>query len=762
MSENRFSRVSRDPRFKKIPRKQRKVKIDSRFERMFTDKSFTTKYFVDKRGAVVGKTSKEDLHQFYDLSDDDQEGRISDGSEEGDNNKSRSQKTLKEKKAVKEKKRKNVEHIQTQDNDTQHQDFNDKNTKKRTQKSNNGAQLKRKKKENKSSTPKDIDSDDNQSENDDGNKDHVESDASCDNKEPDFARGEGMFETSSSEDDNDYDESHGELTLNREDEDDTDEESIFNAKQDEQEHDWGELDKGAKLRSDATRRLAVCSLDWDRLAAQDLFVLFSSVGAKGIIKSVKIFPSEFGLERMKAEEALGPTELCASNQAKEDQEDVSNQEGSEFSREKLRQYQLNKLKYYYAVVECDSAETANFIYEECDGVEFEMTGNLLDLRFIPDDMEFEHEPTSSATEMPDLNTYKPPEFETTALHQSNVKLTWDETDANRLKTTMKKFSKGDIEAMDFKAYLASSSDDEEAASDAGSEDEEANITKYKQLVQDLDSKDADDGIDEEMEITWEPGLKESAEELVTRKLAEKKKKKLTPWEAYLNKKKEKKKERKKQKNKTEHNDEGEADDDIPEDVDMSDPFFSQDFGPEFPSGEKDSQQNGKTAKKKRTKTSGPETGQDKKNKDELELLLMEEGDDRQHFSLKSIMNKEKQSKKKKRRARGKTDDADDKDTFKVDVEDPRFAALYSSHHYAIDPSDQQFKKTRAVEAILQERHRRRDRGPSTENRKQPKNDKETTRRADVMPPQDPSLSLLVKSVKLKTEEFQHRKKKKIL
>ncbi|EDO33365.1 predicted protein [Nematostella vectensis] len=732
MSENRFSRVSRDPRFKKIPRKQRKVKIDSRFERMFTDKSFTTKYFVDKRGAVVGKTSKEDLHQFYDLSDDDQ---------------GMSQKTLKEKKTVKEKKRKNVEHIQTQDNDIQHQDFNDKNTKKRTQKSNTGTQLKRKKKENKSSTPKDIDSDDNQSKNDDGNKDHVESDASCDNKEPDFARGEGMFETSSSEDDNDYDESHGELTLKREDEDDTDEEK----------HDWGELGKGAKLRSDATRRLAVCSLDWDRLAAQDLFGILLHM-MMGTLFVLKIFPSEFGLERMKAEEALGPTELCASNQAKEDHEDVSNQE---FSREKLRQYQLNKLKYYYAVVECDSAETANFIYEECDGVEFEMTGNLLDLRFIPDDMEFEHEPTSSATEMPDLNTYKPPEFETTALHQSNVKLTWDETDANRLKTTMKKFSKGDIEAMDFKAYLASSSDDEEAASDAGSEDEEANIIKYKQLVQDLDSKDADDGIDEEMEITWEPGLKESAEELVTRKLAEKKEKKLTPWEAYLNKKKEKKKERKKQKNKY-HNDEGEADDAIPEDVDMSDPFFSQDFGPEFPSGEKDSQQNGKTAKKKRTKLNGPETGQDKKNKDELELLLMEEGDDRQHFSLKSIMNKEKQSKKKKRRARGKTDDADDKDTFKVDVEDPRFAALYSSHHYAIDPSDQQFKKTRAVEAILQERHRRRDRGPSTENRKQPKNDKETTWRADVMPPQDPSLSLLVKSVKLKTEEFQHRKKEKIL
>jgi len=54
--------------------------------------------------------------------------------------------------------------------------------------------------------------------------------------------------------------------------------------------------------------------------------------------------------------------------------------GMDYHREKLRRYQITRLRFYYAVVVCDSLETANEIYEKCDGIEYEGSANKLDLR----------------------------------------------------------------------------------------------------------------------------------------------------------------------------------------------------------------------------------------------------------------------------------------------------------------------------------------------------------------------------------------------
>lgn len=217
-------------------------------------------------------------------------------------------------------------------------------------------------------------------------------------------------------------------------------------------------------------------------------------------------------------------------------------------------------------------------------------------------------------------------------------------------------------------------------------------------------------------------------------------KNLTPFEKLLHKRKEKKKQRKlknKQKTDEEKSDsDGNSSDDIPSDVDMNDPYFAEEFNkPEFKN------------KKSKTKTQSQKeddqnSSDEDKRKAELELLI-DEDDGKQHFSLKKIQEAENISKKSKRKRKLKEKIKQQNEAvpdFEINLEDNRFAALYESHLFNIDPTDPNFKKTKNMEKLIQEKLKRRPTDDPVPEHKSKKSK------------EDAELNVLVKNIKRKTKD----------
>lgn len=502
----------------------------------------------------------------------------------------------------------------------------------------------------------------------------------------DRARGEGLV--SSSEDE--------ESSLSSSDSDsDEENEGVV---EDEEESDI-EIEETKPEDTEPTCAFAVVNMDWDNIRAVDLMATFVSFVPKGgAIKSVTIYPSEFGKERMQKEEIEGPPrELFKSKKKKEedsDSEDIESDvdvndadnlakitrklyeedDGKEdYDSKALRRYQLQRLRYYYAVVKCDSVETARLIYQNCDGTEYESTANIFDLRYVPDDMEFDdNEAKDTCSKIP--SSYRPDStFVTDALQHSKVKLTWDETPKERLTLFSRPLSQKEIEENDFKAYLASDSDESEVEKDSSIKD------KYQSLLGDTLTKfgkeENDDDVD--MEITFDPGLNDKLGNN-----AEEEDKEETTIEAYRRKEKERRQKRlakfkeSKQTEEVANSQEGSAD---------------------------KSSKNRKNSKKGK---SMPDM--DEKSKAELELILMDnqEGNNNEHFSMKEVIKSEKDKKNKKNKKGKKIDQEMVQDGFVANLDDPRFKEVFESHDYAIDPTNSEFKKTETMKKILKERSAR--------------------------------------------------------
>lgn len=532
---------------------------------------------------------------------------------------------------------------------------------------------------------------------------------------------------------------------------------------------------------EVTNRIAVVNLDWDNIRAEDLMAVFSSFATGGRISQVSIYPSEFGKERMEREEMEGPPrEIFASAHDDEDDEDeeeeieedddeasegedekikksmLKEDEGNEFNTTQLRQYQLERLRYYYAIIEFASKATAKQVYDSIDGTEYLSSANFFDLRFVPDDTDFsDDKPREQCRCIPD--GYRPTDFVTDALQHSKVKLTWDADDKARKEAQAKAFRGGrkDIEENDLKAYLASDSsdnDDDDDEEEGGVEiidtttdttskpsKKEAERQRMRALLglkeETATTSSKEKGPVGDMEITFTSGLAgEPARESVfeNEPIVEE-----TTVEKYIRKQRERRKQRKeklkssKGPNTTDNADDNEEKEEEQqnlateeEDLGFDDPFFHE------PEGKIKTSQRKEERRKKREEKAAEEAATATKRA-ELELLMVDDQSaGMKHFDMNDIEKAEKRARKKGKK--GKSKHRDDQattvnDDFEMDVKDPRFASMYESHEFAIDPTNPKFKGTSGMKAVLEESRKRRrvrddgnDDEPVEETKKQKK------------------------------------------
>ncbi|GAA5961747.1 hypothetical protein JCM8115_004756 [Rhodotorula mucilaginosa] len=525
MSDPRFARLHTDPRFVRPKASRTKFTVDDRFKQLFEEGKATGKKSkferkVDKYGRPLEKDSSvNDLKRYYRLASSSAAEEQQDGSEEED--------------------------------DQQQEEEEEKSRE--------------------SSGEEDNGDDDNEDEAEEGDE------ATAGPSVVDYARGAVLLESSDEEELESDNESvsssaEGSVTLGGRsarrrlsrspsiDLSET-EPSAF-----PDEDEAAQSDEEDEEDVDPTKRVALVNLDWDHLRASDLYrVLASSLSgssvsapppkpnkgkkavkddvediklsaklsiAPGRLLSLRIYPSQFGRERMEREAIEGPpAEVLrakgADSSGDENDDDktlklgrksksrekarrrklggMSDEEEDEFTAqdlvdeqvregeedydtEALRKYQLER--YYFAIATFDSASTAAHVVEQINGTEFERTANVFDMQYVPDETSFEddpvHDEATEASIAAEGNSYQGLDFQTDALRHSKVKLTWDADDPHRKtkiqtylagvldKSKQKGATKGrpKITEDDVAQYLASSSDedDDDAEAEQGEDD----------------------------------------------------------------------------------------------------------------------------------------------------------------------------------------------------------------------------------------------------------------------------------------------------
>ena len=705
-ADPRFSNIHTDPRFRLPSKKHAKVKLDKRFAHMLKDDDFSKKASVDRYGRKIEKAAgRKDLERFYRLEDE----------EEGED----------------DRKGRGDESSGLDDDEEVREEL-----------------------------------------------------AKADRKH-DPAREGGFSESSSDEasSDEEVEEAEEGEELEMEEED-----VVGDANQD---IPMGEV----------SVRLAAVNMDWDHIRAVDLMAVATSFApVDGRILKVSVYPSDFGKEHLEREELEGPpAELFAKSQSSrdkdlyvgdEDEDDDETDErikksllqedkGVEYSSTALRNYQLSRLRYYYAILTCSSPSTAKALYDTMDSREYLTTSNFFDLRFVPDGTSFDAAPRDECTKVP--AGYRPNEFTTDALTHSKVRLTWDADDVQRKEIQKRAFSRGEVEENDLKAYVGS---DSSSGEDELSADEKRDVVNGETgSITRNDRKDKANekrqrmrallGLSEEptkmkkrsedtpvgdLQVTFTSGLSDPAKKGPV--FENKPPVEETTREKYIRKEKERKTRRKEKaiasrEGAAQHGDSepgdltsGSADEDgldlgqstTSKANDVDDPFDDPFFTDPKASAKAENAARKAAAKKKREEREAEEAAA-ATERAELELLMVDDnaadGGTLKHFDMNEIEKAEKAA--KKRQKRGKRGKKESKaaggtgtggtlvDDFKMDAQDPRFAKLYESHEFAIDPTNPRFKGTEGMKKLLEEgRKKRRSEG----NTERP--DKRVRREGDVV------------------------------
>lgn len=693
ITDPRFADFATDPRFRLPSKKHTRTKIDKRFSRMLTDDDFSRTAKVDRYGRKLsGGGKKKALEKLY--VPDDVEDSDSDEDEDKDGASVDDEKAAHPGRAAR---RKNLDRDTSEDEEGL--EVEDDEVVERELKRANGY---------------------------------------------DPARGGGF--SSSSEDDSEDDD---------EEEEEIEEAEFPNAQA-----------QGVEL-GDVSSRIAVVNLDWDNIRAIDLMAVFQSfVKPGGKIHKISIYQSEFGKERMEREELEGPPkEIFARKEGNleeddsEDSEDSDGEDdeeedekikkelqkeddGQEFDGAALRQYQLERLRYYYAVIICSDNDTAQHIYESTDGTEYLSSANFFDLRFIPDGTEFDERPRDECTTVP--AGYRPTEFVTDALQHSKVKLTWDANpeEASRKDAIKRAFSgsRAEIGENDLRAYLGSDSESEAEEEEVVEANEEAPKLSKKELARQkmraalglseepTKSSKKEAGPVGDMEITFSAGLTAKEKEggvFENKPIIEE-----TTAERYIRKEKERKA-RRREKAKAiregrdpnaepqaeqEDGEEGEAS----KDLGFDDPFFQKTDGEAASTSKKSSLRKEERLRKREAKQA--EAAEKATQRAELELLMQDDHDNDtgatpsthlEHFDINEIARVEKALKKNKKKLhRNQTAEEASKrgglqEGFEIDVHDPRFSKVHESHEYAIDSSHPRFQGTQGMKKLLEEGRKRR-------------------------------------------------------